>query len=71
MAKKRQDKNRTVLRSGEMYRESDGRYSYRWTDSTGKRHETYAKSLEALRKKESKIAKDIADDIKAEAQSIT
>ncbi len=71
MAKKRQDKNRVVLQVGEKYRESDDRYSFRWTDATGKRHEIYAKTLVALRKKKSKVAKDIADDIKAEAQSVT
>lgn len=71
MAEKRKDKNRVVLRKGESYRENDGRYFYRWTDATGKRHAVYAKTLEKLRAKEESVAKDISDGIKAEAQSIT
>lgn len=70
-AAKRKDKNRVVLRKGESYRENEGRYFYRWTDRTGKRHAVYAKTLDALRTKENEISKDISDGIKAEAQSIT
>lgn len=71
MAAKRKDKNRVVLRKGESYRESDGRYCYRWTDAAGKRHAVYAKTLNQLRAKEDEVAKDISDGIKAEAQSVT
>ena len=71
MAAKRKDKNRVVLRKGESYRESDGRYFYRWTDAVGKRHAVYARTLDELRVKEVDISKDISDGIKAEAQSIT
>ena len=71
MAVKRKDKNRVVLKKGESYRESDGRYFYRWTDATGKRHAVYARTLEKLRIKEDEVAKDISDGIKAEAQAIT
>ena len=46
MAAKRKDKNRVVLRKGESYRESDGRYFYRWTDAVGKRHAVYARTLD-------------------------
>ena len=59
MAVKRKDKNRVVLRRGESYRESDGRYFYRWTDTTGKRHAVYARTLDDLRIKEESITRDI------------
>lgn len=71
MAVKRKDKNRVVLRRGESYRESDGRYFYRWTDTTGKRHAVYARTLDDLRIKEESITRDISDGIKAEAQTVT
>ena len=71
MAAKRKDKNRVVLRKGESYRESDGRYFYRWTDRSGKRHAVYAKTLEQLRVKEDEVAKNISDGIKVEAQTVT
>jgi integrase len=71
MATKRKDKNRVVLRTGEGYRDNDGRYFYRWTDSLGKRHSVYAKTLDKLRTKEKAIFKDISDGIKIEASTIT
>lgn len=71
MAVKRKDKNRVVLRKGESYRQNDGRYFYRWTDATGKRHSVYARTLDDLRTKEAEIVKDISDGIKAEAQAVT
>lgn len=71
MAEKRKDKNRVVLRKGESYRQNDGRYFYRWTDTTGKRHSVYARTLDDLRIKEAAIVKDISDGIKAEAQAVT
>ena len=42
---KRKDKRRVVLKTGECQRKN-GTYSYRWTDSKGKRHSIYAKTLE-------------------------
>lgn len=71
MTTKRKDKNHIVLKKGESYRESDKRYSYRWTDSFGKRHSVYAKTLNQLRKKEAEIVKDITDGIRPESSSIT
>lgn len=68
---KRKDKNRIVLKTGESYRESENRYSYRWTDRQGKRHTTYAKTLEALRKRELDISKSVADGIKIETDNVT
>lgn len=71
MAEKRKDKNRVVLRTGESYRQSEKRYSYRWTDLYGKRHSVYAKTLDELRAKEKDIAKNTLDGIKTEASSVT
>lgn len=71
MATKRKEKNHIVLKKGESYRESDKRYSYRWTDSLGKRHSVYAKNLDQLRAKEAEIAKDIMDCIRPESNSVT
>lgn len=71
MATKRKDKNHIVLKKGETYREGDKRYSYRWTDSFGKRHSVYSKTLDQLRKKEAEIVKDITDGIRPESSSVT
>lgn len=71
MAVKRKDKNRVVLRKGESYRESDNRYFYRWTDTTGTRRAVYARTLDDLRIKEKEIAKDVSDGIKVGSQSVT
>lgn len=71
MAAKRKDKNRVVLRTGESYRQTDKRYSYRWTDRYGRRHSVYAKTLTELRAKEKDISKDISDGIRTESFSIT
>lgn len=60
---KRKDKTRVVLRKGE-YQRANGTYNYSWTDSNGKRHFVYAKTLEALRIKEEQIEKDKSDGIK-------
>lgn len=67
---KRRDKDRVVLRKGEVQRDN-GTYHYCWTDRLGKRHFVYAKSLEELREKEKQIEKDKADGIKAEARYTT
>ena len=67
---KRKDKRRVVLKTGECQRKN-GTYSYRWTDSKGKRHSIYAKTLEELREKEKEIVKAKNDGIKTEARYIT
>lgn len=68
---KRKDKNRIILKVGESYRESENRYSYRWTDQIGKRHIVYAKTLDELRKREADILKSVSDGIKTEAANVT
>lgn len=70
MATKRMDKDRKVLRKGEQQRKN-GTYGYRWTDNEGKRHSTYAKTLEELREKEKQIEKDMTDGIKSETACVT
>lgn len=67
---KRRDKDRVVLRKGEVQRDN-GTYHYCWTDRLGKRHFVYAKTLEELREKEKQIEKDKLDGIKAEARYTT
>lgn len=67
---KRRDKNRVVLRTGESQR-TNGTYEYRWTDRDKARHSIYAKTLDELRDKEEKIAKDTADGLKVEARYTT
>ena len=51
---KRKDSRGRALETGETQRK-DGKYSYRYTDSIGKRHEIYASNLAKLREKEKKI----------------
>lgn len=76
MAEKRRDNKGRVLRNGEVQR-PDGKYMFRYTDSSGKRRAVYSWKLvstdrlkegqrdsESLRDKESKILKDLDDDIK-------
>ena len=67
---KRKDKSKVVLRVGEVQR-ANGSYHFCWTDSNGKRHYIYAKTLVELREKEVQIQKDKADGIKVEAKSVT
>lgn len=67
---KRKDKARVVLRIGEVQR-ANGTYHYSWTDSKGKRHYIYAKTLEELRGKEAAIQKDKSDGIRVEARYTT
>lgn len=54
MAVRRKDSNNKVLRAGESQR-ADGRYVYRYSDVTGKRHSIYAKDLNELRIKENEV----------------
>jgi len=67
---KRTDNKRTVLKVGESQR-ANGSYDYRWTDSRGKRHTIYAKTLGELREKEKSIVRDKYDGIKSEARYTT
>lgn len=67
---RRKDKNRKVLRTGEVQRK-DGYYVYRWTARNGTRRSVSAKTLEELRKKEEEISRDKSDGIREAEQSIT
>ena len=71
MATKRKDYKGRVLKDGESYRKSDGRYMYRYTSADGKRHTVYAGDLNELRKKEEKIQHDLAGGIRIGEDSIT
>ena len=51
----RKDGKGRVLRKGEHYRKTDGRYSYIYTDPLGKQRTIYAKSLVTLRQKEDEL----------------
>lgn len=70
MAGKRKDKSGRVLKTGENQRKN-GTYDYRYTDGHGKVRCVYAKTLEALREKESAIQRDLADGIDYAAGEIT
>ena len=54
----RKDGKGRVLRKGEHYRKTDGRYSYMYTDPLGKKRTIYAKSLVTLRQKEDELVRD-------------
>lgn len=53
-SKVRRDEKGRRLRDGE-YKRTDGRYAYRWTDRSGKRHIVYGKTLIELRELENEI----------------
>lgn len=59
----RKDGKGRVLRKGENYRKTDGRYSYVYHDALGKKRTIYAKSLTTLRQKEETLVKDQLDGI--------
>ena len=76
MLEKRRDNKGRVLRNGEVQR-PDGKYMFRYTDSSGKRRAVYSWKLvstdklkegqrdsQSLREKEKHILKDIDDNIK-------
>lgn len=76
MTEKRRDNKGRILRNGEVQR-PDGKYMFRYTDSSGKRRAVYSWKLvstdklkegqrgsQSLRDKEKHILKDIDDDIK-------
>ena len=75
MAKKKQvgvryDNNRTRLKTGESQR-PNGTYVYRWTTADGKRHATYAPTLEQLREQEEQIIVDKHDGIRSDKKHLT
>ena len=59
----RKDGKGRVLRKGEHYRKTDGRYSYIYTDPLGKQRTIYAKSLVTLRQKEDELVRDQMDGL--------
>lgn len=69
-SKRRLDKDRLTLRTGESQRKN-GTYSYRWTTRNGERKDIYARTLEELRQKEDAIRQDIHDGIKTDARNTT
>ena len=62
MASRKDGKGR-VLRKGEHYRKTDGRYSYIYTDPLGIKRTIYAKSLAVLREKEEALIRDQMDGL--------
>jgi len=60
---KRLDKDRIVLKTGEVQCNNRNLYKYRWTDPDGKRHTIYASTLKELRAKEELIALDRLEGI--------
>lgn len=59
----RKDGKGRVLRKGEHYRKTDGRYSYIYTDPLGKQRTVYARSLTELRQKEESLIRDQMDGL--------
>lgn len=59
----RKDAKGKVLRKGEHYRSTDGRYSYIYTDPLGKKKTLYAKTLVELREKEKQLVRDQLDGL--------
>lgn len=59
----RKDGKGRVLRKGEHYRKTDGRYSYIYTDQLGKNRTVYANSLVTLRKREESLIRDQMDGL--------
>ena len=71
MPAKRKDHKGRVLKEGESYRKSDGRYMFRYISSDGKRHTIYERDLNALREKEKKINRDLTIGIRIGEDNIT
>lgn len=59
----RKDGKGRVLRRGENYRKTDGRYSYVYHDAMGVKRTVYAKSLTVLREKEETLVRDQMDGL--------
>lgn len=63
MAKSRKDNKGRVLRKGESYRKSDGKYQYAYTDESGKRRYIYSKNLITLRQREEQLWRNHLDEM--------
>ena len=59
----RKDGKGRVLRKGEGYRKSEGRYSYVFIDPLGKKRTIYAKSLVKLRARDEQLQRDQLDGL--------
>ena len=70
MAEKRKDKKGRVLKDGESQR-SDGSYQFRYYDIHHKRRYVYAKTLDALRRKEDDVRRDLDDGIDYSAGEVS
>ena len=70
MAEKRKDKKGRVLKEGESQR-SDGSYQFRYYDIHHKRRYVYAKTLDALRRNEEDVRRDLYDGIDYSAGEVT
>ena len=83
MSEKRRDNKGRILHTGESQRK-DGRYSYRYTDNSGERHEIYSwclvasdkqpagkRALPPLREQISQLNKDLSDGINVAASKKT
>lgn len=68
---RRKDPKGRVLKDGERFKPKENRYSYRWTDKMGKRHEIHGKTLDELRRKETELNRDIYEGIKTPDSNIT
>ena len=68
---RRKDPKGRVLKDGERFKPKENRYSYRWTDKMGKRHEIHGKTLDELRRKEAELNRDIYEGIKTPDSNIT
>ena len=60
MQNRRYASKKIKLRKGEYQRQND-LYEYKWTDTQGKRHSIYSKSLSELRRREELIEKDATE----------
>ena len=67
--RKRYSKERQLLKKGEYVRGDS--YEYKWTDSCGKRHSVYAKTLDELRSKEETVNRDLFDGIRSSNRNLT
>lgn len=67
---KRLDTNRILLKKGEGQR-ANGTYHYRYVTRDGKTHSIYAKTLEELREKETKIVVDTYEGVRTDGNSLT
>ena len=63
MAQSRKDPRGRVLRKGELWRQTDSRYSYSYTDPLGRRKWIYSDDLVTLREKEKKLVRDQLDGL--------